>query len=135
MNTATASKLAAFSERLKALTSPALATTAKTPHKSNTTVRGSLVTPRNKTPDSRQATPRSTITGRGLYYLLFQYNHTWKKLLYFIKKTPPFYKKTPPFYKKLYCETMVTDHRPVRTIMHLATTYKALKIHLSACTL
>ena len=30
---------------------------------------------------------------------------------------------------------MVTDHRPVRTIMHLATTYKALKIHSSACTL
>ena len=30
---------------------------------------------------------------------------------------------------------MVTDHRPVRAIMHLATTYKALKIHLSACTL
>ena len=67
MNTATASKLAAFSERLRALTSPALlSTTTKTPHKSNTSNRGSLVTPRNKTPDSRQATPRSTITGTPL---------------------------------------------------------------------
>ena len=41
----------------------------------------------------------------------------------------PFYKKLGPFYKKLNCETMVTDHRPVRTIMHLTTTYKALKRH------
>ena len=36
-----------------------------------------------------------------------------------------FYKKLGPFYKKLNCETMVTDHRPVRTIMHPTTTYKA----------
>ena len=46
-----------------------------------------------------------------------------------------FYKKLGPFYKKLNCETMVTDHRPERTTMHLRTTYKALKRHLSACTL
>ena len=66
MNTATASNLAAFSERLRALTTPALINTANTPHKSNTSNRGSLVTPRNKTPDSRQATPRSTVTGTPL---------------------------------------------------------------------
>ena len=41
-----------------------------------------------------------------------------------------FYKKLGPFYKKLNCETMVTDHRPERTTMHLGTTYKALKRHL-----
>ena len=46
-----------------------------------------------------------------------------------------FYKKLGPFYKKLNCETMVTDHRPVRTTMHLTSTNKALKRHLSACTL
>ena len=40
-----------------------------------------------------------------------------------------FYKKLGPFYKK-QCETMVTDHRPERTTMHLRTTYKALKRHL-----
>ena len=45
----TASKLAAFSERLRSLTSSALVT--RTPVKSRTP--GSLVTPRNKTPDSR----------------------------------------------------------------------------------
>ena len=39
----------------------------------------------------------ATIESRGLYYLLFQYNHTYKKLLYFIKKTPLFYKKSPIF--------------------------------------
>ena len=38
-----------------------------------------------------------------------------------------FYKKLGPFYKKLNCETMVTDHSPVWTIVHLTTTYKALK--------
>ena len=41
-----------------------------------------------------------------------------------------FYKNLGPFYKKLNCETMVTDHRPERTTMHLRTTYKALKRHL-----
>ena len=46
-----------------------------------------------------------------------------------------FYKKLGPFYKKINCETMVTDHRPERTTMHLRTTYNALKRHLSACTL
>ena len=46
-----------------------------------------------------------------------------------------FYKKLGPIYKKLNCETMVTDHRPVRTIMHLTSAYKALKRLLSACTL
>ena len=46
-----------------------------------------------------------------------------------------FYKKLGPIYKKLNCETMVTDHRPERTTMHLRTTYNALKRHLSACTL
>ena len=46
-----------------------------------------------------------------------------------------FYKKLGPFYKKINCETMVTDHSPVWTIVHLTTTYKALKRHLPACTL
>ena len=30
------------------------------------------------------------LEGRGLYYSLFQYNHTYKKLLYFVKKIPIF---------------------------------------------
>ena len=61
-NPATASKLAAFSERLRSLTSGTLTTTAKTPLKPNATHRSSLVTPRsNKTPESRQTTPRSTV--------------------------------------------------------------------------
>ena len=60
----TASKLSAFSHRLRALTSATSALVTKTPLKSggrdNST--NPLVTPRNKTPDSRLVTPRSCTT-------------------------------------------------------------------------
>ena len=55
--------------------------------------------------------------------------------IFFIQTQTKFYKKKlVPFQKELLCETLVTDHRSERPIMHITTKYKALNRHSSACT-
>ena len=57
LDQSTANKLSSFSHRLRSLTSPSIPHTPLKP-----TPRGNLVTPKNKTPDSRHTTPHSAIS-------------------------------------------------------------------------